>query len=135
MGLLSFLPIIDTIIDRVIPDKNAARRVKAAMAKEEQSGELKIMLAQVNANAAEGKHSSIFVAGWRPFIGWACGAIFVYHGIAMPIVQYVAVFNGFDVSALPQFDVGLFSTTLFGMLGIGGMRSYEKFKGVARNKL
>jgi hypothetical protein len=89
-------------------------------------------------NAIEAKHTSVFVAGWRPFIGWVCGFGLAYHFIVHPILLWVAV--GLDGSATWGIGIeppvlssdGLLSIVL-GMLGLGGMRSWEKNKGVNKN--
>ena len=73
-------------------------------------------------NIAEAKHRSIFVAGWRPFIGWICGLAFATHYIIIPVV---ATYTEYDV---PTFDTNSLFTVLMGMLGLGGLRTYEKFK-------
>ena len=123
-----------TIIDRLIPDKHANEKAKMELKLMEAKGDLAMMAegltGNLKINEQEAKHESIFVAGWRPFIGWACGVIFVYHGIIIPLIKYIAVFNGYDVNTLPEFDTAMFTSTLFGMLGIGGLRTYEKYKGV-----
>ena len=73
-------------------------------------------------NIAEAKHRSIFVAGWRPFIGWICGLAFATHYIIIPVV---ATYTDY---AVPEFDTNSLFTVLMGMLGLGGLRTYEKFK-------
>lgn len=129
-GWWSIVPIIGDIIDRVIPDKEAAARAKRELEVLEQKGELGLLLEQIEVNKVEAGHRSVFVAGWRPFIGWSCGFIFVYHGIVVHIVEFIAALNGVDVGTLPKFDIGVFTSVLLGLLGLGGLRTYEKFKGV-----
>ena len=74
-------------------------------------------------NKAEAQHRSIFVAGWRPFIGWVCGVAFATHYIIIPVI---ATYTDF---AVPEFDTNSLFTVLMGMLGLGGLRTYEKMKG------
>ena len=74
-------------------------------------------------NIAEAKHRSIFVAGWRPFIGWVCGVAFAFHFIALPIILT------YSDHTPPEFDTNSLFTVLMGMLGLGGLRTYEKMKG------
>lgn len=82
----------------------------------------------VNAvNEAEARHRSIFVAGWRPFIGWVCGLAFAFHYIALPLI---ATYKPDFVT--PDFDTNQLFTVLMGMLGLGGLRTYEKMKGKAQ---
>lgn len=122
------------LIDRFFPDKEAAAKAKRELLRMEKEGEIHRLAQQVDINMEEARHESIFVSGWRPFIGWVCGIIFAYHGIALPIIKYIAIFSGFDVNTLPEFDIAMFSTVLMGMLGLGGLRTYEKFKGVNHNR-
>ena len=77
-------------------------------------------------NEAEAMHRSVFVAGWRPFIGWVCGLAFAFHYIALPLILTYS-----DVMP-PEFDTNSLFTVLMGMLGLGGLRSYEKMKGKTR---
>ena len=76
-------------------------------------------------NKAEAKHRSIFVAGWRPFIGWICGLAFATHYIIIPIISTYTDF------AVPEFDTNSLFTVLMGMLGLGTLRTVEKHNGKA----
>jgi len=135
MSFLSFLPLIGNLIDRIIPDKNAAAKAKASLELLEQSGELQLMLEQVEVNKVEAAHPSIFVAGWRSSIGWICALIFGYHYLVHPIILTIAALNGVEVTNLPVFDLGAMMPVLGGLLGLGGLRTFEKYKGVARENL
>jgi hypothetical protein len=84
------------------------------------------MLAQATTNTEEAKHGSIFVAGWRPAVGWVCAAGLAAQVILLPLLDRIFHWN------MP-FDTELLILTLGGMLGIGGMRTYEKTKGVSTN--
>ena len=88
-------------------------------------------LAQLEVNKVEATHKSIFVAGWRPFVGWVCGVAMSYHFIIAPLVQFGFALGGIDQD-LPEFDFSQLSTVLMGMLGLGGLRTFEKMKGVAK---
>lgn len=83
-------------------------------------------------------HRSVFVAGWRPGIGWTCAVAFMYHFVLYPIIQSgIAIASQyrevpFDVSQLPVLDIGPLMTVMMGMLGLGGLRTYEKLKGVTK---
>lgn len=133
--IAAVLPMLGKVIDRVWPDKTEQERMKAQLEFMEQSGELQIMLGQLEINKAEAQHSSLFVAGARPAALWMCVAIFGYHYLAFPIIQSVAVLNGIDVSGLPRFDLEAIWPVMGGLLGLGSFRTYEKYKGVAREKL
>lgn len=113
------------VLDRVIPDP--AQRAAAAleMAKVQQASEL----AQIATNTAEAASPSMFVAGWRPFVGWVCGMGLGYEYLLRPLLCWVGVPLG--MAAPPELPFGDLSTILMGMLGMGGLRTYEKMNGVA----
>ena len=90
-------------------------------------------LAQIHLNKQEAAHQSMFVAGWRPFVGWTCGVALAYHFLIAPLLGFVLVLYGID-TPMPEFEFSQLSTILMGMLGLGGLRSYEKMKGVHRDK-
>ena len=90
-------------------------------------------LAQIQLNKQEAAHKNIFVAGWRPFVGWTCGVALAYHFIVSPIVETILIAAGVAVD-LPSFEFSQLSSILMGMLGLGGLRTYEKMKGVSREK-
>ena len=90
-------------------------------------------LAQIDLNKQEAVHQSMFVAGWRPFVGWTCGIALAYHFLIAPLLGFVLVL--YDINTpMPEFEFSQLSTILMGMLGLGGLRSYEKLKGVHRDK-
>tara|TARA_R110000824_G_scaffold339782_1_gene526309 strand:+ start:294 stop:701 length:408 start_codon:yes stop_codon:yes gene_type:complete len=128
----SILPVASTVIDRLVPDKNAAGKAKREMEKALVDAEAAGRLGQLEINKVEAAHRSIFVAGWRPFIGWCCGAALAYHFVLQPIIVFGLALTETAVPALPAFDMDSLMTVLLGMLGLGGMRSFEKFKGLAK---
>ena len=130
MSIMALLPMIGEIIDRVIPDNNAKAKAKAELAGLAAQGELSVILKQIEVNVNEAKSKNLFVAGWRPFIGWTCGIAFAYHFVAYHIIKVVMVIFGFDTEVLPDFDMASLLTVLMGMLGLGGLRTFEKYRGV-----
>jgi|TARA_R110000822_G_scaffold248354_1_gene376036 hypothetical protein len=88
-------------------------------------------LAQLGINKVEAAHRSMFVAGWRPFIGWTCGVALMYTYVLQPILVFGLAQSGYLVD-LPRMDLGELMPVLMGMLGLGGLRSWEKVKGVAK---
>ena len=90
------------------------------------------MLAQLEINKAEAASGSLFKGGWRPFVGWTCGIAFAYHFVLQPLLIFVFAYIGLETPDLPKFDVGTLLPVLGGMLGIGGLRSYEKTKGLTK---
>lgn len=87
---------------------------------------------QTAINAVEAQNANIFVSGWRPFIGWVCGFAFAYKFVLQPFLVFILIACGsnFDIKLLPVLDWGEMSTVLLGLLGLGGLRTFEKLKGV-----
>ena len=130
--LPAILPIIGDVLGRFLPeDKEAAEKAKREI--ESNLGEhlAKIDLAQLEINKAEGQHRSIFVAGWRPFIGWTCGFALAYTYVIQPMASFILGQTG-QLIQLPEVDMTLMMPVLLGMLGLGGLRTFEKFKKVSK---
>ena len=87
--------------------------------------------AQIAVNLKEAEHPNWFVSGWRPFVGWTCGVGLGYQVLLQPILAWAAVLAHLPIP--PLMDTSLLTTVLLGMLGLGGIRAYEKMKGVSRN--
>lgn len=133
----SLLKIGSTVLDRVIPDVAAREKAKAEFQLQvlQQETELvktfaELDKSQIEVNKEEAKSNSLFVSGWRPFIGWVCGSAFAWVYILQPVLAFFFNAAGHPVT-LPHIEFGEMSSVLLGMLGLGGMRSYEKVKGVA----
>ena len=123
--------VVNTVIDRLLPDKTQAAQAKADLLEMQVKGELDNAIAQLQVDAAEAQNKSLFVAGWRPFVGWACGIAFVYSFMLQPLIItiLVACKVNFDASKLPALNLGQMITVLLGMLGMGAMRSVDKANG------
>lgn len=120
-----------SLLDRFGPEDKSKRMVmEAEFLKMAAEGELKQVIAQLEINAREAQHPSVFVAGWRPFFGWAGGAGFVYATILQPLLAWTAAIQGWP--APPSLNLDLLWVVITGMLGIGGLRTFEKAKGVTR---
>lgn len=129
--LTAILNIGSTLIDRLIPDKTQAAAAKAQMLQMQLAGDLEAMKGQLAINQVEAASQSVFVAGWRPFVGWACGSAFVYAFIVQPLVQTILVVchSTFDPAKLPALNLTEMLPVLFAMLGMGAMRSFDKTQG------
>lgn len=114
-----------TVVDKIWPDKSEQERQELAAA-------LAVVQGQLQVNAAEATSMSVFVAGWRPFIGWVCGAALVFHYIARPLLPWLLDITGHPAATIPPLDMGDLITILLGMLGLGGLRTVEKMNKVAR---
>ena len=127
----ALLPIVGDVLDRFFPNKEekekATREIEAKLTEHLAS----IDLAQLEVNKAEAGHKSMFVAGWRPFVGWSCGLALFYTYLIQPIAIFIMGQTGTLVH-LPTLDLSTMMPVLLGMLGLGGLRSWEKWKGVAR---
>lgn len=124
--------LVNTIVDKIFPDANkkldaqeAKVAVSAVIEEMKIKGELDIILGQLSINQEEAKSSSVFVAGWRPFIGWVCGVALGYYYVAQPFLIWG--FSLFEINTtMPTLELGELMTLLLGMLGLAGMRSYDK---------
>ena len=126
------LPIIGDVIGRFLPeDKEAAAKAKQEIEQQLATHLAQIDLAQLEINKAEASHRSIFVAGWRPFIGWTCGLALAWTYVGVPIAQFILVQTGHLID-LPALDMSQMMPVLMGMLGLGGLRTFEKFKKVSK---
>lgn len=119
------------LIDRLWPDPSQAAAAKLELIKLQQSGELAQIAGQLEINKIEAASSNVFVAGWRPFCGWVCGAALAYSYIGYPLLIWVCTLWFPHITPPKLGNDGMLYELLFAMLGLGGLRSFEKFKGVA----
>jgi len=119
------------LIDNLFTTDEERQNAKLRLIELNQKGQL----AQLAVNAVEAQHENIFVSGWRPFIGWVCGFAFAYNFILQPIFVFaiwtLTTFYGLDfpIASLPDLDMATLLTVLGGILGLGGLRTYEKRTG------
>ena len=125
------------LVERFFPDPAAANEAKLELLRMQQTGELAQLAAetdlakgQLEVNKVEAANTSVFVAGWRPFIGWVCGASLAYKFVLAPFLMLALAANGIKLD-LPVLDFAEMSTILLGLLGLGAMRTTEKIKGVS----
>lgn len=130
------IPILGSLFDKIIPDPEKAAEAKLKALELAQKGELavldadvKMALGQMEINKEEAK-TDIFRGGWRPAVGWSCVAGLVYQFFVMPLLPWIATVAGFSVPPLPAIDNETLMVLLTGMLGLGGLRSFEKVKGL-----
>lgn len=127
--LTSILP---SLIDKLFPDPAKAGEAKLKLMELQQSGALAELQAQTDlakgqlaVNLAEANSSNLFASSWRPAIGWVCAIALFYEFLARPLAI------GFGIGQFPDLDMGDLNTLLFGMLGLGALRTVEKVKGVS----
>jgi len=115
------------VFNKFIPDKDLQAKAEAELRLAMLLADTQLAVAQTETNKIEAANESIFVCGWRPFIGWCCGLALAYHFILQPLLAFVfAAFN--HPIVLPIFNMDALNTILMGMLGLGGMRTIEKLK-------
>lgn len=123
----------------LIPDANARAAAKEAYIKEMMELAAAANTGQLQINLEEAKSSSLFVAGWRPAVGWVCGFALAYQFVLQPLIAYgISIYSTYShnpVPPLPTLDTGSLITVLMAMLGLGGMRTFEKINGVSRDGL
>lgn len=123
--------LLNTAIDRIWPDPAAKASAEAQLMMAQAQAAIASVQQQIDINKLEAANTNIFVSGWRPFVGWVCGSAFAFHFLALPLLNWLAQAFGHAEIVIP-FDMASLMTVLMGMLGLGGMRTFEKVKGVAR---
>lgn len=131
--LSSLVTPVSGLLDKFIEDKDqkAALAHEIATLADKQANEQAV--AQIELNKVEAAHQSMFVAGWRPAVGWVCALAMLLNFILIPFINLGLEFGGLDLQ-LDLIDMETMLPVLFGMLGLGGMRTAEKLKGVQREK-
>jgi uncharacterized membrane protein len=118
---------ISNILDKFVADKDLKQKLEHELKTELHRANM----AQIEVNKVEAQHRTVFVAGWRPFTGWVCATALAYHFIIEPVLVFFLSWYGVEIQ-LPQFDMGSLLTVLMGMLGLGGLRTYEKKQGLTK---
>jgi hypothetical protein len=121
-GIGAVADLANTVIGRLFPDKSEQERQQLAAV-------LTVIQGQLDTNKAEAQSQSMFVAGWRPFVGWVCGTGFGVQFVIGPLFEWASSLAGHPVK-FPALDLGTMMPLLFGLLGLGGMRTFEKVQGV-----
>jgi hypothetical protein len=129
-------PILEPLIN-LIPNKNDRAKAREAAEAQIVTAMTGLVQGQLEINKVEAQHGSIFVAGWRPAVGWICGVALGWNFVLQPLLLWLAwiIPEGADLANAPKLDTGELMTVLLGMLGLGGLRTYEKRVGVARTKM
>jgi hypothetical protein len=120
------------IIGKFVEDKDQKNKLAHEIATMAERHAQELAKGQLEINKAEASHRSIFVAGWRPFVGWTCGVALAWHFVLAPFIIFGSAYAGVPLPDLPQFDMSSLLTVLMGMLGLGGLRSFEKVKGLTK---
>lgn len=126
----SVLELGKDLLNRFFPNEEERRKAEAEFLRLAMDGELKQVIAQLEINAKEATHPSIFVAGWRPFFGWCGGVAFLYSTLIQPMLVWYGASKGWPIP--PDINMDLLWVVITGMLGIGGLRTFEKTKNVSK---
>ena len=121
LGIGSVADLIKDGIDKIWPDKTEQERAQAALL-------MTALQGQLDTNKAEAANPSMFVAGWRPFVGWVCGVGFAVSALG-PLLEFIFTLSGHPTK-FPPIDLSVMMPLLFGMLGLSGMRTAEKIQGI-----
>ena len=119
------------LLDKFIEDKDQKNQLAHEISTMAERHAQELAKGQLEINKAEAQSRNVFIAGWRPFIGWTCGVAMAYNYVVHPILIFtLAQFN--YLVAIPALDLGEMMPVLMGMLGLGGLRSFEKYKGISK---
>ena len=129
--LPSLLPVVGDVLDRFFPNKEERAKAEREIEAKLTAHLASIDLAQLEVNKQEASHRALLVAGWRPFVGWTCGLALFYTYLVQPMATFVLAQTGHLIQ-LPPVDLSAMMPVLLGMLGLGGLRSFEKYKGVSK---
>lgn len=125
---------VSGLLDKFVEDKDQRARLAHEIATMSEKHMHEAMLANAQANVEQSKHSSLFVAGARPAIMWICALGLLTQFFMMPVAEWVAAI-WYPYIILPELNTGELMTLTLSLLGLGGLRSFEKSKGIARDKL
>ena len=123
-GIGAVADLATTVVNKIWPDKSEQERQQLASA-------LAIVQGQLDANKIEAASPSVWTSGWRPGVGWICVAALAMQYVARPLISWIAAVSGHPLPVLPGIDDNLWQL-LVGLLGLGGLRTYEKATGVAK---
>ncbi len=120
------------LLDKFIEDKDQKNKLAHEIATMAERQMHEANMGQIEINKAEAQHRSIFVAGWRPFLGWGLAFAMIWHFVLAPVTMFICSYAGVEIPELPTFDMDSLLTVLMGMLGLGSLRTFEKVKKVAK---
>ena len=130
--LQSLIGPVAGLLDKFIEDKDQKNALAHEIATLATRQAHESSMGQISINKTEAGHRSLFVAGWRPFLGWGLSFAMIWHFVLVPMITFIFAYTGIESPELPVFDIESLMTVLLGMLGLGGLRSYEKVKGISK---
>ena len=123
---------VASLLDKFIEDKDQKAKLAHEISTMATRHAQELAKGQLEINKVEAQHRSMFVAGWRPFLGWGLSFAMIWHFVLVPLITFICAFAGMDIPDLPFFDMESLMTVVLGMLGLGGLRSFEKAKGLTK---
>ena len=133
LNLGSLVGPVSGLLDKFIEDKDVKNKLAHDLSTMAERHAQELAKGQMEINKTEAAHKSLFVAGWRPAIGWICGLGMASNFLLIPVANFVLALTGSTI-LVPLLDTGEMMPVLMGMLGLGAMRTYEKKQGVQRDK-
>ena len=123
---------VSKLVGKFIEDKDVKNKLSHDLATLAQRHAQELAKSQIEVNKMEAQSRHWFVASWRPFIGWTCGIALMWLFVLSQFILFFATMFGYSLPALPEFDMGSLMTVLMGMLGLGGLRTFEKYKQISK---
>ena len=130
MAITSLIAPATKLLGKFIEDKDKKNEIAFKLSTLAERHAQQIALQQIEINKVEAQSKNVFIAGWRPFIGWTCGFALAWHSIFAPFIIFFVALFGLTIPALPEFDMSSLLTILGGLLGLGSLRTFEKYKKV-----
>ncbi len=130
--LQSLIGPVTGLLDKFIPDADEKAKLAHEIATMAEKQAHEANMGQLEINKMEAQHRSVFIAGWRPFLGWGLSFAMIWHFVLVPMITFGFAYAGVEAPELPAFDMESLMTVLLGMLGLGGLRTFEKAKGLTK---
>jgi hypothetical protein len=130
--LQSLIGPVTGLLDKFIPDADEKAKLAHEIATMAEKQAHEANMGQLEINKMEAQHRSVFIAGWRPFLGWGLSFAMIWHFVIVPMLTFGFAYAGVVPPELPAFDMESLMTVLLGMLGLGGLRTFEKAKGLTK---
>jgi len=126
------IDLVSTFVGKFVKDKDLAAKLLHEANSQEMASEIQARLGQMEVNKIEAASKSLFVSGWRPAVGWICVLSLGYQFFLSPFIRFIAIVVMDNPPTFPVLDSSQLTPILIGMLGLGGLRTYEKVNKVAR---
>ena len=127
------IDLVSTFVGKFVKDKDLAAKLLHEANSQEMASEIQARLGQMEVNKIEAASKSLFVSGWRPAVGWICVLSLGYQFFLSPFIRFIAIVVMDNPPTFPVLDSSQLTPILIGMLGLGGLRTYEKINKVSRN--